>query len=126
MVRTGPFISRQRRGELPDRMALLYAGVEAEVDVDGDRAFIQIVDAALAEAARKSGAWLVCRPGCCECCIGPFAITQLDAKRLRTGLAELEAMARNLKPGSKLCRTTTRARCSIRRLARAIYMPRGR
>jgi Fe-S-cluster containining protein len=72
-------------------MALLYAGVEAEVDVDGDRAFIQIVDAALAEAARKSGAWLVCRPGCCECCIGPFAITQLDAKRLRTGLAELEA-----------------------------------
>ena len=59
--------------------------------MEGDRAFIQIVDAALAEAARKSGAWLVCRPGCCECCIGPFAITQLDAARLRTGLAELEA-----------------------------------
>jgi Fe-S-cluster containining protein len=57
----------------------------------GDREFIQIVDAALAEAARKSGHWLVCRPGCCECCLGPFPITQLDAERLRGGLAELEA-----------------------------------
>ena len=56
----------------------------------GDREFIQIVDAALAEAARKSGAWLVCRPGCSECCMGPFAITQRDAARLRNGLAELE------------------------------------
>ncbi len=37
-----------------------------------------------------SGAWLVCRPGCAECCIGPFPITQLDAARLRDGLAELE------------------------------------
>jgi len=58
--------------------------------MDGDREFIQIVDAALAEAARKSGPWLVCRPGCWECCIGPFAISQLDAARLRDGLAELE------------------------------------
>ena len=57
----------------------------------GDREFIQIVDAALAEAARKSGSWLACRPGCSQCCIGPFAITQLDAARLRQGLAELEA-----------------------------------
>ena len=56
-----------------------------------DREFIQIVDAALAEAARKSGPWLVCRPGCCECCIGPFPITQLDAARLRGGLADLDA-----------------------------------
>jgi len=55
-----------------------------------DAALIQIVDAALAEAARKSGAWLVCRPGCYECCIGPFPISQLDARRLRDGLAELE------------------------------------
>jgi Fe-S-cluster containining protein len=57
----------------------------------GDRALIQIVDAALAEAARKSGAWLVCRPGCNQCCIGPFAISQLDAWRLGRGLAELQA-----------------------------------
>jgi Fe-S-cluster containining protein len=52
---------------------------------------IQIVDTAMAEAVRKSGAWLVCRPGCWECCIGPFAITQLDAARLREGLTELRA-----------------------------------
>ncbi len=55
-----------------------------------DRALIRIVDSALAEAARRSGPWLVCRPGCHECCLGPFKITQLDARRLRTGLAELD------------------------------------
>ena len=56
----------------------------------GDRALIQIVDAALAEAARKSGPWLVCRPGCTQCCMGEFPITRLDALRLRRGLAELD------------------------------------
>jgi Fe-S-cluster containining protein len=55
-----------------------------------DEALIQIIDAALAEAARNAGPWLVCRPGCAECCIGPFAITPLDAQRLRRGLADLE------------------------------------
>src|SRR5215831_14504781 len=55
-----------------------------------DHALIQIVDAALVEAARKAGAWLACRPGCAECCIGPFAITPLDAERLRSGLDDLE------------------------------------
>ncbi len=44
----------------------------------------------MAEATRKSGAWLVCKPGCAECCMGPFPITQLDAARLRAGLSELE------------------------------------
>jgi Fe-S-cluster containining protein len=57
--------------------------------MSSDRELIQIVDAALAEAARKSGDWLACRPGCFECCIGAFPITQLDARRLREGLAEL-------------------------------------
>jgi len=56
-----------------------------------DDTLIQIVDAALAEAARRSGAWLLCRPGCAQCCLGEFAITQLDAARLRRGLSELEA-----------------------------------
>jgi Fe-S-cluster containining protein len=51
---------------------------------------IHIVDAALAEAERKSGAWLACRPGCCQCCLGAFPITQSDAVRLREGLRELE------------------------------------
>jgi Fe-S-cluster containining protein len=55
-----------------------------------DRDLVQIVDAAMAEAVRKSGAWIVCRPGCMECCIGPFPITMLDAARLRNGLGELE------------------------------------
>jgi Fe-S-cluster containining protein len=62
--------------------------------MSGDEALIRIVDAALAEAARKSGPWLVCRPGCTECCMGPFPITQLDARRLREGLAELESRDR--------------------------------
>ena len=56
-----------------------------------DGALIQIVDAAMIEAARRAGPWLVCRVGCTECCIGPFPITQLDARRLRQALAELQA-----------------------------------
>jgi len=56
-----------------------------------DHTLVQIIDAALAEAARKSGPWLLCRPGCAQCCLGEFPITQLDAARLRRGLAELEA-----------------------------------
>jgi Fe-S-cluster containining protein len=55
-----------------------------------DQELVQIVDAAMAEAVRKSGSWLLCRPGCHECCLGVFPITQLDAQRLRSGLAELE------------------------------------
>jgi Fe-S-cluster containining protein len=55
-----------------------------------DQALIQIVDSALAEAARRSGDWLVCRPGCTQCCIGVFPINQLDALRLRRGLADLK------------------------------------
>jgi Fe-S-cluster containining protein len=55
-----------------------------------DLELVQIVDAALAEAARKSGEWLVCRKGCTQCCYGPFPITQLDAARLQRALRELE------------------------------------
>jgi Fe-S-cluster containining protein len=51
---------------------------------------VQILDAALADAARRSGDFLVCRPGCTQCCIGVFAINQLDAARLREGLADLD------------------------------------
>jgi Fe-S-cluster containining protein len=56
---------------------------------------LQVVDQALAEAARLAslpeGSWLACRPGCTECCHGPFPINRLDAWRLQTGLAELAA-----------------------------------
>ncbi|HEV2273485.1 MAG TPA: YkgJ family cysteine cluster protein [Acidobacteriaceae bacterium] len=55
----------------------------------GDSKLIQILDAALADAARRSGEWLVCRPGCTQCCVGVFAINQLDAVRLRDGLRRL-------------------------------------
>jgi Fe-S-cluster containining protein len=55
-----------------------------------DAHLVQIVDAATADAARRSGPWLKCRLGCTQCCIGVFAITQLDALRLREGLQKLE------------------------------------
>lgn len=56
----------------------------------GDQKLIQIVDSAFADAARRSGDLLVCKKGCTQCCIGVFAINQLDAERLRRGLATLE------------------------------------
>ncbi len=58
-----------------------------------DQTLVQIVDAALADSARRSGKWLACRPGCSQCCVGVFAINPLDAIRLREGLAQLEAIA---------------------------------
>jgi Fe-S-cluster containining protein len=79
--------------------------------VAGDRDLIQIVDAAMAEAARLSGAWLVCRPGCAECCIGPFPITQLDAWRLREGLVLLER-----RDSERAARVRRRSRDAIARL----------
>jgi Fe-S-cluster containining protein len=57
----------------------------------GDAELVQILDAALTEAARRSGDWLVCKPGCTQCCIGVFAIHQLDVERLQQGLRELSA-----------------------------------
>jgi Fe-S-cluster containining protein len=54
-----------------------------------DQQLVQIVDAALTDAARRAGEWLVCRPGCTQCCYGAFAINPLDALRLRSGMAEL-------------------------------------
>jgi Fe-S-cluster containining protein len=77
----------------------------------GDEALIQIVETAMAEAARKSGAWLVCRPGCTDCCRGPFPITQLDAQRLREGLAELERRDRE-----RAARVRERARQAVARM----------
>jgi Fe-S-cluster containining protein len=55
-----------------------------------DPQLIQIVNSALADAFQKSSKWLACKPGCSQCCVGVFAINQLDALRLRKGLAELE------------------------------------
>jgi Fe-S-cluster containining protein len=55
----------------------------------GDSQLVQILDAALADTARRSGDWLVCKPGCTQCCVGVFAIHQLDAARLQQGLEVL-------------------------------------
>jgi Fe-S-cluster containining protein len=78
----------------------------------GDGALIQIVDAALADAARRSGEWLTCRPGCTQCCVGVFAINQLDAVRLQQGLARLEKT-----DPQRAARIRLRARASAERLA---------
>ena len=50
---------------------------------------IQIVTAAMADATARSGAWLKCRPGCSQCCVGVFPIRWQDADRLRDGLVAL-------------------------------------
>jgi Fe-S-cluster containining protein len=80
--------------------------------VRNDQKLIQIVDAALADVTQRSGEWLVCRPGCSQCCIGVFSINQLDALRLKRGLAELER--RNPERAS---RVQHRAKESVARLA---------
>ena len=77
-----------------------------------DRALIQIVDSALAESTRRSGEWLACRQGCTQCCIGVFPINQLDALRLRRGLADLEKRAPR-----RAARVRERAREAVARLS---------
>jgi len=80
----------------------------------GDHKLIQIVDAALADATRRSGEWLVCRPGCTQCCIGAFAINQLDALRLRRGLAQLQS-----RDPKRAAAIRERARDSVARLSKS-------
>jgi len=46
-----------------------------------------ILDTALADTTARSGDWLACKPGCHQCCVGVFPISQLDAQALREGLA---------------------------------------
>ena len=76
----------------------------------GDQKLVQIVDAALADTERRSGDWLICKPGCTPCCIGVFAIDQLDVLRLHEGLAELDAT-----DPDRAARVRQRARDSIAR-----------
>jgi Fe-S-cluster containining protein len=78
----------------------------------GDQALVQIVDAALAGATRRGGSWLVCRPGCTQCCIGVFSISQLDALRLHRGLVELGD-----REPERAVRVRERARRSVERLS---------
>jgi Fe-S-cluster containining protein len=76
-----------------------------------DAQLVQIVDAAIADAARRAGSWLKCAPGCTQCCIGVFPISQLDAARLRDGLAALDAADPERASGLRL-----RSRQSVARL----------
>jgi Fe-S-cluster containining protein len=78
----------------------------------GDQQLVQIVDAALADAARRSGSWLACRPGCTQCCVGAFAISQLDAERLLAGFQSLERS-----DPERAARVLERVRQSIARIA---------
>lgn len=80
--------------------------------IRGDQKLIQIVDAALADVTRRSGDWLACRPGCTQCCVGVFAINQLDAARLQRGLRKLEAEA-----PARAAAVRERARDAVSRLA---------
>lgn len=57
----------------------------------GDTELVQIMDVALADAGRRAGSWLACRPGCTQCCHGAFAINALDVARLQAGLKALRA-----------------------------------
>jgi Fe-S-cluster containining protein len=77
-----------------------------------DQRLVQIVDSALADATRRSGKWLVCHPGCTQCCIGVFPINQLDAVRLRDGLKTLEASE-----PKRAHRVRQRARDAVSRLS---------
>ena len=80
--------------------------------IRGDQKLIQIVDAALADVTRRSGDWLACRPGCTQCCVGVFAINQLDAARLQRGLRKLEAEG-----PARAAAVRERARDAVSRLA---------
>lgn len=78
-----------------------------------DQKLIQIVDAALADTTRRSKGGLVCRKGCTPCCIGVFAINQLDALRLRRGLEDLA-----VRDPKRAAAVRQRARDSVARLSR--------
>ncbi len=55
-----------------------------------DTELVQIMDTAFADAARRAGPMLACRPGCTQCCHGAFAISALDAARLQSGMSVLD------------------------------------
>jgi len=70
---------------------------------------IQIVDAAVAEAVGRGGGWLRCEPGCSQCCVGVFGISQVDAAELRVGLGKADPVT--------AARVRARATASVERLA---------
>ena len=79
---------------------------------DADARLLQIVDGDLHAGAVRAGSRLACRPGCSECCIGPFPITRLDAWRMRRGLEALDRAEPDVAEGVRL-----RARQAVEALA---------
>lgn len=73
---------------------------------------IQIVDCAVADAYRRGGHHLLCRPGCTQCCVGVFPISQQDAARLRKGLSQRTEI-----DSARAQRIRDRVAASIERLA---------
>lgn len=63
------------------------SGIDEEAE--SDAALLAEMDGALARAAEAAGNRLDHRRGCPACCIGPFPITVLDARRLGRGLRAL-------------------------------------
>ena len=56
-----------------------------------DTRLLRRLDRALSAGVRRAGDRIACRVGCTECCVGPFPITLLDARRLAEGLRALRA-----------------------------------
>jgi Fe-S-cluster containining protein len=56
-----------------------------------DRRMLEVVDRVMDDAARRAGPLWRCGPGRTDCCIGPFPINLLDARRLVRGLEQLRA-----------------------------------
>lgn len=54
-----------------------------------DQRLTFLADTAFAKAARRAGKHLICHPGCTPCCHGAFAISPLDALRLRVAMERL-------------------------------------
>jgi Fe-S-cluster containining protein len=69
-----------------------------------------ILDAALASTTARSGDWLACKPGCHQCCVGVFPISQFDAENLRAAL--------NAAPADLAAHIRTRAQAARIRLTR--------
>lgn len=73
------------------------AFVHSEIDIPLEKLLAKddrltaLADVAFASAARRAGDHLVCHPGCTQCCHGAFAISPLDALRLKLALEKLAA-----------------------------------
>lgn len=60
------------------------------ISAASDRRLLDALDRGFAEIRRRAGPYLLCAPGCSECCFGPFPITRLDVRRLLSGLARAD------------------------------------